>query len=271
MTHTVLGSTQTRDRRPFRNARSLTLALVIVALGPAAVSAQDGRFVGLIRDSVGNPVSEASVVAREARVQTRTDDRGHFRLNNLPLGALELTIRRLGFEPVEIVVQVLSQTPDTTEIVLVDNVDHLTPVTVTADGTRQRLNVEAFYLRALKGVGTYITREDILARRPSRTVDVFRGMPGILVMTGRGSTGIRFNSSSQMRGCAPMIWLDGQRAPGMEVDDVSVHDLEGIELYHGPSTTPMQFSQGPSGGSCGVVVMWTRPPPPATRRPDSER
>ena len=266
MTHSATTRIQSSDRRPFRYARALALAVVLTAV-PEALQAQEGRLFGIIRDSLGNPVSNATVSAREARVQTRTDDRGRFRLNYLPIGQLELTIRRLGFEPTVLWVLVKGETLDTTHIVLVDNLSELQPLTVTADPARQRLNVEAFYRRAANGIGTYITRDEILARRPSRTVDVFRGVPGIRVVSGRGGTGVRFNASSQMRrDCIPMIWLDGQRAPGMEVDDINVHDIEGIELYNGPSTTPMQFSQGPSGGSCGVVVVWTRPPAGATGR-----
>jgi hypothetical protein len=55
------------------------------------------------------------------------------------------------------------------------------------------------------------------------------------------------------------MWIDGQRAPGIEIDELPVNDIEGIELYRGASTTPAQFWQG-SGPSCGTVVIWTRTP-----------
>ena len=239
----------------------LAAALCCLVLWPAALASQ-GRVVGTVRDSSGSPVSNASVAARDARAQTRTDDRGNFRLGNLPLGSVDLTIRRLGFDPVRLTVQVVAASPDTVHIVLVDNAEELAAITVSADAMRQRRSIEGFYERAARGVGTYITRDDIIARRATSTLDLFLGIPGLMVVRGRADGGVRFQSSSQMRrNCAPMIWLDGQRAPGMEVGDMPVHDLEGIELYHGPSTTPMQFSQGPSGVACGVVVFWTRPPP----------
>ena len=239
----------------------LAAALCCLLLCPAALAAQ-GRLIGTVRDSSGSPVSNASVAARDARAHTRTDDRGNFRLVNLPLGSVDLTIRRLGFDPIRLTVQVIEASSDTVRIVLVDNAEELAAITVSADAMRQRRSIEGFYERAARGVGTYITRDDIIARRATSTLDLFRGVPGLMVVNGRADGGVRFNSSSQIRrNCAPMIWLDGQRAPGMEVGDLPVHDLEGIELYHGPSTTPMQFSQGPSGVACGVVVFWTRPPP----------
>ena len=58
-------------------------------------------------------------------------------------------------------------------------------------------------------------------------------------------------------GCIPLIWLDGQRSPGMEIDEISLGDIEGIELYTGTSTTPPQFWVGTSN-HCGTIVIWTR-------------
>lgn len=240
---------------------ALAVTIWCAVLLPPSLWAQRGQLIGTVRDSSGSPVSNAGVSARDARMHTRTDDRGHFRFTNLPVGALELTIRRLGFDPVRLTVQVIEASPDTTHIVLVDNAEQLAAVTVSAEAARQRKSIEAFYERAARGVGTYITRDDIIARRATSILDVLRGIPGLVVLRGRADGGVRFNTSAQMRrDCAPTVWVDGQRAPGMEVGDVPVHDLEGIELYHGPSTTPMQFSQGPSGAACGVVVLWTRLP-----------
>ena len=46
----------------------------------------------------------------------------------------------------------------------------------------------------------------------------------------------------------------------MEVDEIPVNDIEGIELYRGPATTPSQFWQG-NLTECGTVVIWSRMPP----------
>jgi len=56
-----------------------------------------------------------------------------------------------------------------------------------------------------------------------------------------------------------MMWIDGQRAPGMEIDEIPLTDIEGIELYNGASTTPAEFSQTNST-QCGTIVIWTRLP-----------
>jgi hypothetical protein len=56
-----------------------------------------------------------------------------------------------------------------------------------------------------------------------------------------------------------MIWIDGQKVPGLEIDDIPLRDVEGMELYNGPATTPMQFSQAQSARNCGTIVVWSRP------------
>ena len=56
------------------------------------------------------------------------------------------------------------------------------------------------------------------------------------------------------------IWLDGQEVRDMELDNIPVNDIEGMEIYSGPSTTPMQFSHGWSRTDCGAIVIWTRIP-----------
>jgi hypothetical protein len=57
--------------------------------------------------------------------------------------------------------------------------------------------------------------------------------------------------------CVPLIWVDGQAAPGLEIDDILATDIHAIELYKGASTTPGQFVTNGSA-QCGTVVVWTR-------------
>jgi hypothetical protein len=45
----------------------------------------------------------------------------------------------------------------------------------------------------------------------------------------------------------------------MEIDEIPLNDIEGIELYNGPSTTPAEFWQA-NGSQCGTIVVWSRLP-----------
>lgn len=46
----------------------------------------------------------------------------------------------------------------------------------------------------------------------------------------------------------------------MAVAEPDASDIEGVELYNGPFTTPMQFSQYSSSSTCGTIVIWTGVP-----------
>jgi hypothetical protein len=73
--------------------------------------------------------------------------------------------------------------------------------------------------------------------------------------------GIRFSTITSLRrgDCVPDLFLDGQRAPNMELDDVSLSDIEAVELYSRISTLPAQFAPG-NRTPCGAIVIWTRIP-----------
>lgn len=233
-----------------------------LALGTTSARAQQGTLRGTIVDSAGAPIRDADVGIATLRRLTRTDEKGRFSLGKLPPGRVELSVRRLSYEPHQRRVLVVAGAQDSLRITLVAIPALLNPVNVTKGEIRHRENIEDFYRRMTGGVGQYIGREDIEKRWGGTPSDMIRTIPGVrLIRTATGGYGVRFPNTSLGRfDCAPMIWIDGQRAPGMEIDGVTLADLEGIELYKGPSTTPLQFSQGQGSNNCGTIVMWSRPP-----------
>ena len=208
-------------------------------------------------DSSGDPLAAADVAINALHRLTRTDDRGRFSLTDLPLGEVELSVRRLGYAPKSVHVKVNAAANDSTLITLSELPDVLAGVTATA--LRARLEIEQFYRRRARGPGTFFTRDEIEDRHAINTSDVLRMAPGVQVVRTAAGNGIRFTSSAARRNCSPLIWLDGQKAPGMEIDQIPVSDIEGIELYQGASTTPVQFSQSTTT-TCGTIVVWTRLP-----------
>lgn len=243
-----------------RRTAALLAALCFV---PAQALAQRGSLIGVVQeDSAATPVAGATIVIAELRRRATTTDSGLFTFTDLPAGRVTLIVRRLGYAPRDTQLSITGSV-DSILVRLTSAAIALEGVEVSAAMRRQRKNIQSFYERVERGIGAYVTRSDILSRKPMSTTDMLRTIPGIRVVRGRGVDGVRFMTSAAMRrDCMPMVWLDGQRAPGMEVGEVPVSDVEGIELYNGPSTTPMQFSQGPAAPTCGVVVVWTRPPPP---------
>lgn len=240
--------------------RLLTLAVFAAPLVAPAIPAQARTIHGRVTDSTGVAVRDADIGIIALRRLLRTDDSGRFVMAQLPAGVHEITVRRLGYKPRRLLVDP-DTVRDTLRVRLRAEPFVLEGIAINAREARLRHGIEDFYRRRVKGVGTYWTRDDIEHYNTQRTSDLLRTAPGIRLVRVASGMGVRFNATSIVRrDCTPMIWLDGQRAPGLEVDDVLTRDIEGIELYSGPSTTPMQFSQYSSSSTCGTIVIWTRIP-----------
>src|SRR5207253_5890882 len=89
--------------------RAIWIRLTLLVLGALALTssiastahAQNrGHLAGVVRDEVGKPVVGVEVTAIKHSITTRTDSAGHFLLASLPAGALDLSFRRLAYEPV---------------------------------------------------------------------------------------------------------------------------------------------------------------------------
>ena len=241
---------------------AITSCLALIAGHAGTAHAQGtGTLRGVVLDSATRaPVSGVDVSAAALRQFARTDDHGQFTLVRLPAGEIELSIRRVGYEPLRETILATGGPRDSVLIVLVAQAAVLSGVDVTA-AVRQREGIQGFYARRARGIGTFITRDDLEARHARVATDAL-DVPGIALVHTRYGTAVRFTTGASLRrNCSPTLWIDGQRAPRMELDDIPVNDIEGIELYHGPSVTPGQFWQGnESNTACGTIVVWSRGP-----------
>lgn len=250
-------------RLGFRSAIGAVLALTALST-PASAQRRSGTLIGWIRDSTGAPLANAAVAILSQRVLARTDSSGQFAIRNIDPGRVTVNVRRLGYEPISFDIDVHAGVPDSVSVKLSANAYVLEAMRADAAMARKYVELEEFYQRRAKGTGgVFFTREDIAARNSSRLSDIVREVPGIrYVRLEGGEMGIRFTSSAnQRRDCKPQFWVDGQRVLNAEMDDFPPGDVEGLELYRGPSTTPMKFSQG-AITSCGTVVIWSRIPGP---------
>jgi hypothetical protein len=248
-----------RSRAATRLRVATVIAMAVFWAHPA--EAQKGKLTGVVRDSAGVPVPEADVSIPSAHLLTRTDNVGAFVLSRVDAGRAELSVRRLGFVPRSLQVDVKPNENDTLVVVMAAQALELPGVAINDQTKRHLLWIEDFYRRRAKGIGgTFYTRDDIEARHASRLSDVLREAPGVRFIRSRGGSGIRFDTPANFRrDCVPQYFIDGQRVPNIEIDDLPARDVEGVELYAGPSSTPTQFQQG-AVTSCGTVVIWSRVP-----------
>jgi hypothetical protein len=229
----------------------------------AASEAQTSRaLVGLVNDSLGHAVAGAEVRARGNVVVAFSDDSGRFRVASMPVGARGVFVRRLGFAPTRAPIIAGPGETDSVHVVLRAIVQELPAVTVQEqhDSLSRKVLAE-FWARRARGFGKFVTRDEIEQKNASRFVDVVRSVPSVSILNSRGRPDIRFRGAgygSMFRDCPPQYWLDGIPLERGIADEFTPDNVEAIELYASPATTPPQFNT--RSATCGTVVVWSRLP-----------
>lgn len=236
--------------------------LVAIVSCPGAVVSQagggNGTIVGRVVDHTrGTPLAEAEIRVPGISRITTSDPLGRFALAAVPPGPQVLETRRMGYGART---DTLTVSPgETIEVVVGLGPDPLSlPPLVVAVRSRV-LESAGFYGRRDQGLsGVFLTRQQIEERNPPRLSDLFIGIPGFRLQS-RG--GIRAPAVVSPRGnlltggvCFPVIWLDGVATTIVDLDDIHVNQVEGMEIYQGAGA-PVRYNN-----PCGAILIWTRVP-----------
>jgi hypothetical protein len=230
--------------------------------GVAATSeAQAPRALfGLVKDSLGHAVAGAEVRARGNVVVAFSDDSGRFHVSQMPVGARGVFVRRLGFAPTRAPIATGAGDIDSVRVTLRAIAQALPKITVQDEHDSLSKKVLAeFWARRSRGFGKFMTRDEIEDKGASRFVDVVRNVSGVTIQFARGRQDIRFRGAAfGSRDCPPQYWLDGIPLQNGGADEFAPDNVEAIELYSSPATTPPQFNT--RSATCGTVVIWSRLP-----------
>jgi hypothetical protein len=233
-------------------------ATSLQAQGRATSDTQLTTITGTIADSIGRPLvgTEVHLLVQDTAVSvTRTDDDGRFVVTGHVQGRSWLHVRRLGFQ--------------SRDVELFFPRDSARSLFIRLDAAAQEMEVtevrdsaggggwlrEFDERRQTNSHGTYFTREAILRRKPQFLSELLRTVPGVAVMQSR-TGGFRL----RMRGCryAPMVWIDGTRMVGLELDEIArVDDVGALEVYPTSAGVPAQYLDRANVG-CGTILVWTR-------------
>jgi hypothetical protein len=242
--------------------RRLRFAFLASLIATTSLGAQTPRaLAGLVRDSAGHGIPGAEVRSRGNVVVAITNDSGRFHVAQMPIGARGVFVRRLGFAPQRAPIQTSATgTVDSVDVVLVAVVHTLAAVEAQDphDSLSRKVLAE-FWERRSRGFGKFVTRDEIEKKGASRFVDVVRSVSGLSIMSYRGRQEIRFRGAAiGSRNCPPQYWIDGVPLESGSAEEISPENVEAIELYASPATTPPQFST--RSPTCGTVVVWSRLP-----------
>jgi hypothetical protein len=243
-----------------------------VSFGQAAVRLEDedrpGRVLGTVLDRESGETIEAADVMVSGGRATVSDATGHFVFQDISPGEHSVTVRHLGYKPVEESVTVPPNRTVEIRVELAAEPIELEPIVVTTVRD-PRLEVQGFYERKRwsdrTGLGYFVTADEIKQRNPQRITHVFSMIPGVRVRCagGMGSCFVEMARTSPSAGCTqPNVYLDGVKVlrdnqRTRESVDMLVlpHEVAGIEVYRGPSEVPAEY-QG-ADARCGAVVIWT--------------
>jgi hypothetical protein len=233
----------------------------------AAPAAQPARgratVAGRVTDVENRPISGARAQVEEDRLAATTRADGTFSIPGARSGTRTLTIRKLGFEPVRMVVDLNQSEARTIDIKLANFVPVLETVRISAVRDRA-LQRNGFSERRHRGAGHFITPEDLARRSPARVNDMLRGVSflrfkrlpnGTDIVYGRPSV-----TGSGPGGCVRYFvdnipWVSVEDTP-----DAFYHPSEigAIEVYRPNDVPPRFVAMTGRGEICYVVVLWTQ-------------
>ena len=243
---------------------AMDLEVVGAARVPGA-PARAGLVRGRLVEAQGRPVAGAELRLFPGTMRLVTDSTGTFALPEGPAGPREFLVRRLGYAPLMVSVDVPAGDTATIEVPLGQMARALAPVVVEARVTS--MNLAGFELRRQGriGAGTFIGRDDIVRRQAGSWASLLRSMANVRVeesaatgetrVYGRGGD----NPSELVTDrCTMRMVVDGAVIPdGLPLQNLPpLPEVAGIEIYQAIGAVPPQFSFAMP--ECGLIVVWTR-------------
>ncbi len=244
----------------FRTARFICATLVAVGSGTVTSAAHAERapskdLIGVVTSISSEPIPDVEVTILKPAGNSRevtTGSDGKFSISGLPDGNVSVRFRRLGYEARVIEVAMNSAKQTSLDVVLKPVPEELEAMLIREDEQRY---LREFYehRKQRSSYGKFFTSDEIRRRGAMYTSDMLRNLPGV-----RLSASSSNGSTVKVRGCTPMLWIDGQRIPNSEVDDVtSPGDIAGMEFYQSMAGVPAQYLDR-STRACGSIIVWTK-------------
>jgi len=191
-------------------------------------------LIGKVVDVGGTPLAGARIELEADDAVATSDNQGNFALNGLRSGTRSLSVRRLGFQAMEIPVDLSATAPRRVTVTM----SHFVPVldAVRVSAIREiGLNRVGFTDRKKSGNGTFYGPDVIAARNPDKLNMLLETAPSLRM--GTDATGHRY-VTGRNNGCVQYyvdghLWYTGgSNSPDMTPDGfLSTGELAGVEVY----------------------------------------
>jgi hypothetical protein len=239
---------------------------------PPPMNAGLAGFV--LTDSTQQPIAGAEVSFPELGRTAMSDEKGQFRILDVPAGEQHVQVRRLGYGPADTTLRFVAGQALVRSFVLPRAVT-LQAVDVNAEAVR----IRSFDEHKRTGLGRFMERAEIEKFGGMNTSTMLSAMPGLDVIHVRTAayvlsprappgSGVYVASRTERAAgmpaaaCYAQVYVDGVLMNGIkeptepyDVNQILPDDIQAIEFYAGAAETPFEYSR--MGSSCGVLVVWT--------------
>jgi len=238
--------------------RSLLAAIgSIMLLSSAATAQESAALIGKVYDNrTGEALAEAVVLVDGVRQDVKLSSQARFVLQELEPGRHRIDIRNIGYRPLSVELAFSAGQTREYTFELEFTGEQLPDILVEEKASKTLSRYADFERRRARGLGHFITRDEIRSRGYLNMGDALRTVKGVKVDCGPLECIIRMTRSGPR--CFPAFWVDGQEARSFAVS-TPISDVQGIEVYRGTGEIPGEFTGSTAG--CGVVVIWTRAAP----------
>ncbi len=240
--------------------------------GDLTLSGEAARLQGVVRSAeTDEPLIGARVTLPALGIQSVTNAEGVFTIPEVPLGRHEVVAEYLGTTSGTVMVNLTGDVSNVALFTLQTNPVSVPELHVEVERTYWHPRIQGFHDRMERGLGEFITQEDIGF---TDVVWAFRRIPGVRVNQCITGSGLRDTGCYNLsivrgygigRGCSgPVVFLDGHQIAGEGFIGGDVigrlnairYRLEGIEVYKSPAGAPGRFRR--LGDACGIILAWTR-------------
>lgn len=253
----------------FSRSRFVAGALVFAAFGTIPLGAQDatGSVSGKITvQSSAQAISEARVIVVGTAIIVFSNAQGTYRIPAVPVGTVQLTAYRVGYQAVSGTVQIVAGQTATLDLAMNVSRVQLSEVVVTGTAGNQERRAQA-------AVVTSVDLGEILRDSPAQSFSALlqSRVPSVSVSSASGTAGtsrrinIRGASSINLSN-QPLIFIDGIRLiegqPGLNaggqaadrLNNLNPDDIESVEVVKGPAAATLYGADA----SAGVIQIITR-------------
>jgi len=249
---------------------AITIVTLLIPFVTQSQQTARATLAGRVMDATDSgAVAYAEVQIVGTNVITRADGRGNYRLSDIPTTAKEFSVRALGYARLT---QSEEFTPGVSlqrNVYLMRIPRTLSQIKVQGRSMRVPRSFEQIYERGARGMGYFITREQIDSLNPFDLKTMLAGVPGVYT----NSRGVYFQRcGASERG---ELWIDGQRvtkfrrqrsptAVGNDPDpyffnefleQVRPSSVQAIEIYPTHAFIPGEFLDGQP---CAVIAIWNK-------------